>query len=144
VTASGSAGTHAGLVAGLHGLGAGLPTIGISVRRPQAEQEGNVRRLAREAAALAQIASPLRDEDVVVDDRFVGPGYSLPTPEMIEAVRLTARLEGILLDPVYSGKAMAGLIGLIREGRLVRGQTIVFLHTGGAPSLSAFKDVFLQ
>jgi D-cysteine desulfhydrase len=143
VTASGSAGTHAGLVAGLHGIGAGLPTLGISVRRPRTEQEGNVLKLAREAAELARIAAPLPESSVAVDDRFVGPGYSLPTPEMIEAVRLVARLEGILLDAVYTGKAMAGLIGAIREGRFVRGQKVVFLHTGGAPSLSAFKDVFL-
>jgi D-cysteine desulfhydrase len=143
VAASGSAGTHAGLVAGLHGLGVGLSVQGISVRRPQAEQEANVHRLAVETAALLNVATPIARGAVQVDDRYVGPGYSLPTPEMIEAVRLLAALEGVLLDPVYTGKAMAGLIGLIREGRFQKGQNVVFLHTGGAPSLSAFKDVFL-
>lgn len=142
ICGSGSAGTHAGLAVGAHALGLGVPILGISVRRPREEQEGNVHRLALEAAAKAKAAPPPR-EVVSVDDRFVGPGYSLPTPEMIEAVRLAARTEGILLDAVYTGKAMAGLIGLVREKRFVRGQTIVFLHTGGAPSLSAFKDVFL-
>ena len=143
VAASGSAGTHAGLVAGLHGLGVGLPVHGISVRRPQAEQEANVYRLAAETAALLNLATPIARSSVQVDDSYVGPGYSLPTPEMIEAVRLLAALEGVLLDPVYTGKAMAGLIGLIRNGRFEKGQNVVFLHTGGAPSLSAFKGVFL-
>jgi D-cysteine desulfhydrase len=143
VAASGSAGTHAGLVAGLHGLGAGIPVQGISVRRPSLEQEGNVRRLADDTVTLLNLGTPLSKDAVRVDDRFVGPGYSLPTPEMVEAVRLTAALEGVLLDPVYTGKAMAGLIGLIREGHFEKGQTVIFLHTGGAPSLSAFKDVFL-
>jgi D-cysteine desulfhydrase len=143
VTASGSAGTHAGLVAGLHALGAQIPVIGVSVRRPQAEQEANVLNLAVETARLIRARGEPAPAGVTVDDRFVGPGYSLPTPEMVEAVRLTAALEGVLLDPVYTGKAMAGLIGLIRQGCFRRGQSVVFLHTGGAPSLSAFKDVFL-
>jgi 1-aminocyclopropane-1-carboxylate deaminase/D-cysteine desulfhydrase-like pyridoxal-dependent ACC family enzyme len=75
---------------------------------------------------------------VVVDDRFVGPGYALPTAAMVEAVQLAARLEGLLLDPVYTGKAMAGLIAMAREGRFSRGDRVLFLHTGGAPSLHAF------
>jgi D-cysteine desulfhydrase len=143
VAASGSAGTHAGLVAGLYGLGAGIPVQGVSVRRPSDEQTANVLKLAIETAALAGVAAPPTADLVAVDDRFVGPGYSLPTPEMVEAVRVTARLEGMLLDPVYTGKAMAGLFGLIREGRYRKGDQVVFLHTGGAPSLSAFKGVFL-
>jgi D-cysteine desulfhydrase len=141
VCASGSAGTHAGLVVGLHGLGVGIPVTGVSVRRPRGEQEGNVHRLAVEAAHLAHVATPLPRQAVVVDDGYVGPGYSLPTPEMVEAVRMLAALEGVLLDAVYTGKAMAGLIGAIRAGRFKKGETVIFLHTGGAPSLSAFKDV---
>ena len=90
ICASGSAGTHAGLVAGLNGVNAGLPVTGISVRRPRAEQEANVHALAVQTAALLGIAPPPRSSVTVLDD-WVGPGYSLPTPEMIEAVRLTAR-----------------------------------------------------
>ncbi|RPJ78403.1 MAG: pyridoxal-phosphate dependent enzyme, partial [Acidobacteria bacterium] len=70
-------------------------------------------------------------------------GYSLPTPEMVEAVTTVARVEGILLDPVYTGKAMAGLFGLIRRGTLKKGEHVLFLHTGGAPALYAYQDVLL-
>lgn len=139
VVASGSAGTHAGLLAGLAALNAGLPVTGINVRRPQAEQEGNVHRLA--VATAEQLGVPAAPREAVVAlDRWVGPGYSLPTREMAEALRMAARLDGLLLDPVYTGKAMAGLIGLAREGTFA-GERVLFLHTGGSPSLSAFADV---
>ena len=140
VVASGSAGTHAGMLAGVTALNWALPVTGISVRRPSAEQEGNVWKLARETAALLGTPEPVR-ESVVVDDRFVGPGYSLPTRDMVEAVRLAASLDGLLLDPVYTGKAFAGLIGRAREGAFRPGERVLFLHTGGAPSLHAFAGV---
>jgi D-cysteine desulfhydrase len=73
----------------------------------------------------------------------VGPGYSLPSPEMIEAVRMVAEIEGILLDPVYTGKAMAGLVGLVRQGVFAKGQKVLFVHTGGAPALYAYQGVLL-
>ncbi len=137
VVASGSAGTHAGLLAGLVALHAGLPVTGINVRRPRAEQEGNVHALAVATAALLGTPAPARDEVVALAD-WVGPGYSLPTPEMVAAVRQVAALEGILLDPVYSGKAMAGLIALVTSGAIAPGERVLFLHTGGSPSLHAF------
>jgi D-cysteine desulfhydrase len=140
VVASGSAGTHAGVVAGVAALNWALPVTGISVRRPSAEQAGNVWKLARETAALLGTPEPARDS-IVVDDRFVGPGYSLPTREMVEAVRLAAAHEGLLLDPVYTGKAFAGLVGRAREGAFAKGARVLFLHTGGAPSLHAFAHV---
>jgi D-cysteine desulfhydrase len=140
VVASGSAGTHAGLLAGLIAIGAGIPVTGINVRRPRAEQEGNVHALATATAAFLGVPAAPR-EAVVALDEWVGPGYSLPTPEMVEAVRLLAAQEGILLDPVYSGKAMAGLIGLVRRGEIPAGERVLFLHTGGSPSLSAFAGV---
>jgi D-cysteine desulfhydrase len=139
VVASGSAGTHAGLLAGLAALSWPLKVSGINVRRPRAGQETNVHREALATAALMGTPAPPRAA-VSCDDRFVGPGYSLPTPEMVEAVRLVARTEAVLLDPVYTGKAMAGLIGLAREGAL-KGERVVFLHTGGAPGLFAYRDV---
>jgi D-cysteine desulfhydrase len=74
----------------------------------------------------------------------VGAGYSLPTPEMIEAVKLLAQTEGILLDPVYTGKAMAGLIGLSRQGYFRPGNNVLFIHTGGSPALYAYADIFMQ
>lgn len=140
VVASGSAGTHAGLVVGLEAANASLPVTGINVRRPQAEQEGNVHRLAEATAAFAGVP-PIRREAVTCLDRWVGPGYSLPTAEMVAAVRLLAATEGILLDPVYTGKAVAGLLDLIREGHFKRGQRVVFVHTGGSPALYAYQGV---
>jgi D-cysteine desulfhydrase len=74
---------------------------------------------------------------------WVGPGYSLPSPEMVDAVRLLARTEGILLDPVYTGKAMAGLLALVKQGHFKKGENVLFLHTGGAPGLYAYQKVLL-
>ena len=79
---------------------------------------------------------------MIVRDGYVGPGYSLPTDGMVEAVRLFARLEGVLLDPVYSGKAAAGLIDLVRRGELGSGEDVVLVHTGGWPALFAYRDYF--
>lgn len=138
VCASGSAGTHAGLLTGLIGNNARIPVTGINVRRPRAEQEKNVHTLAIDVAKLLDIPAPTRETVVALDD-WVGPGYSLPTPEMIDAVRTLARLEGVLLDPVYTGKAMAGLIDLVRRGTFKRGENVLFLHTGGAPALYAYQ-----
>jgi D-cysteine desulfhydrase len=137
VVASGSAGTHSGLLAGLVALNAGVPLTGINVRRPRAEQENNVWKLAVATAQLLGTPEPARDSVVALDD-WVGPGYSLPTPEMVAAVRLLAAAEGVLLDPVYSGKAMAGLVGLVQRGVFGPGQRICFVHTGGSPSLHAY------
>ncbi len=140
VCASGSAGTHAGLLVGLLGCNAQLPLTGINVRRARLEQEGAVHALAERTAALLGLPSVPR-ETVTALDRWVGPGYSIPTEEMVEAVRLLARLEGVLLDPVYTGKAMAGLIGLAREGAFKPGERVLFVHTGGSPALYAYQDV---
>ena len=140
MVASGSAGTHAGLVVGLESANAELPVTGINVRRPQGEQEGNVHKLAVATAAFAGVPAIRRDR-ITCLDRWVGPGYSLPTPGMIAAVRLLASTEGVLLDPVYTGKAMAGLIDLVREGYFATGSRVVFVHTGGSPALFAYRDV---
>ncbi len=141
VCASGSAGTHAGLLVGLQGCNADLPLTGINVRRPQAEQEANVHALAVRTASLLGMQGEVPRGSVRALDRWVGGGYSIPTDEMIEAVRLLARLEGVLLDPVYTGKAMAGLIGLVREGAFKPGEAVLFVHTGGSPALYAYQDV---
>jgi D-cysteine desulfhydrase len=140
VCASGSAGTHSGLLCGLIANHAHIPLTGVSVRRPVAEQVPLVHGLAEKTAHLLGVEAPAAAA-VVVDDRWVGPGYSLPSEEMIQAVRLLARLEGVLLDPVYTGKAMAGLIGQVMEERYKPGENILFLHTGGAPALYAYRDV---
>ncbi|MDX2234852.1 MAG: D-cysteine desulfhydrase [Hyphomonadaceae bacterium] len=139
VVASGSAGTHAGLLVGLAALNAPIPVLGVNVRRPRAEQEGNVFKLAQETAAFAGVDGVVTRSMVTARDEWVGPGYSLPTPAMVEAVRLLARLEGVLLDPVYSGKAMAGLVALARNGEWRAQQRVLFLHTGGSPALFAYQ-----
>ena len=141
VCAGGSAGTHAGLLVGLQGRSAGIPLIGVNVRRPRAEQEANVHALASATAELLGLAAGIDRAAVTALDEWVGPGYSLPSPEMVEAVRMVARLEGLLLDPVYTGKAMAGLIGLIRRGAFGKDEAVLFVHTGGSPALFAYQDV---
>ena len=140
VCASGSAGTHSGVLVGLTMLNAGVPVTGVNVRRPRAEQEGNVHKLCVETAALLGVEAPAR-EAVVCLDEWVGGGYSIPTDGMVEAVRMLARLEGVLLDPVYTGKAMDGLISLVRRGDIGKDERVVFLHTGGSPGLFAYEDV---
>ncbi|MEA2755578.1 MAG: L-cysteate sulfo-lyase [Aliidongia sp.] len=142
VMATGSAGTQAGLVAGLHGSNAGIALTGISVRAPRPRQEENVYRLAQATADLLGLATPIPRAAVVADDGYVGAGYGLPTPEMIEAVTLTARLEGILLDPVYTGKGMAGLFGMIRAGRFGKNDNVLFIHTGGSAGLFGYRRSF--
>lgn len=144
VHATGSAGTQAGLVVGLEGTNSGIPVLGVSVRQPRQKQENTVHELAQKTAAHVGVAGGIARAAVQADDRFVGPGYGQPTPEMVEAIEMTARTEGILLDPVYSGKGMAGLIGLVREGRFGADENVVFVHTGGAAALFAYQDLFTR
>lgn len=138
VTATGSAGTHAGLVVGLQGVNSGIPVLGIGVRLPKDRQEANVFRLAEATAEYCGVRGGIPRDSVVANCDYVGAGYGIPTDAMAEAVRMLARLEGILLDPVYSGKAMAGMIDLIRKGEIGRNETVVFLHTGGAVGLFGY------
>ena len=138
VTATGSAGTHAGLVAGLAVMGADIPVLGIGVRAPKDRQEANVFKLAEETAALLGQPGRVTREQVVADCDYVGEGYGLIDQGVIDALTLAARLDGIVLDPVYSGKAMKGLIALARAGQF-KGETVVFLHTGGAQGLFGYQ-----
>jgi D-cysteine desulfhydrase len=144
VCASGSGGTHAGLVAGFHAQSADLPVVGVSVRAERGPQEEKIHALAQQVAELAGSRTQVARDTVAVVDDYVGPGYSLPTDDMVEAVRLFARLEGILLDPVYTGKAAAGLIGMARSGQFRSDERVVFLHTGGSPALYAYQGVILD
>jgi len=141
VHATGSAGTQAGLVVGIEGSGGNIPVYGISVRSARDKQESDVYDLVVDTAEYVGVEKIARDK-VVANDDYVGPGYGLPTPAMVEAVRLLAQTEGILLDPVYSGKAMAGLIGEIRKGTFAKDENIVFLHTGGSVALFAYEALF--
>ena len=142
VHATGSAGTQAGLVAGFEGARAQIPVYGIGVRAPKAPQEARVHGLAERTCELLGIPGAVAREKVVANCDYVGEGYGLPTPGMIDAVTMLARSEGILLDPVYSGKGMAGLIDLVRKGHFSKGQNVVFLHTGGAVGLYGYLHAF--
>jgi L-cysteate sulfo-lyase len=142
VHATGSAGTQAGLVVGMHGARTQIPVLGIGVRAPKPAQEQRVFDLACQTAELIGVKGAVAREDVVANCDYVGPGYGLPTPGMVEAVRLLARHEGILLDPVYSGKGMAGLIDLVRKGHFKKTDNVVFLHTGGAVALYGYTEAF--
>jgi L-cysteate sulfo-lyase len=142
VHATGSAGTQAGLVAGLAMLNADIPVLGIGVRAPKDRQEANVFALAERTCAHVGVPGAVKREHVVANCDYVGQGYGIPTEGMVEALKLVARLEGILLDPVYSGKGMAGLIDLITKGHFTKDQTVVFLHTGGAVGLFGYPKAF--
>ncbi len=143
VVCSGSAGTHSGLLTGMYGNNAKIPVHGVSNSRHYPEQFPKVHGLANECADLVGIG-PIDADDVIIQDQHIGPGYSLPTPEMVEAVHMLARLEGILLDPVYTGKAMAGLIHNVRTGFYGKDDDVLFVHTGGMPSLFAFQADLLE
>ncbi|HPA39064.1 MAG TPA: D-cysteine desulfhydrase, partial [Phenylobacterium sp.] len=140
VTATGSAGTHAGLVAGLALAGADIPVLGIGVRAPKETQEANVHKLAVATAEMLGHGDRVTREMTVADCDYVGEGYGLVDEAVIEALKLAARTEGLLLDPVYSGKAMKGLIALAQQG-MFKGETVVFLHTGGAQGLFGYHSV---
>ena len=142
VHASGSGGTQAGLVAGFRDLGANTEVIGISVSADRVTQRRKVRRLANELWDLMGLEKTVPAAVIQVHARYVGEGYGIPTDAMREAMLLCARLEGILLDPVYSGKAMAGLLDLVERGILNAGDTVVFLHTGGTSGLFAYDWYF--
>jgi D-cysteine desulfhydrase len=142
VVASGSSGTHAGLVTGLFGTNSAIPVVGINVSRPKEPQEELVYGLVERTAAHLGVREHVPRDRVLCFGDYVGPGYSRPTPEMGEAVRTLARTEGILLDPVYTGKAMAGLLDLLRKGFFRTEENVLFVHTGGSPALYAYmKDV---
>lgn len=142
VHATGSAGTQAGLVAGLAMLNSQIPVLGIGVRAPKDRQEANVFALAEKTCAHVGVPGAVKREHVVANCDYVGQGYGLPTEGMVEALKLVAKLEGILLDPVYSGKGMAGLIDLIKKGHFKKDETVVFLHTGGAVGLFGYPNAF--
>lgn len=140
--ATGSLGTQAGLLAGRALAGSPVPVHAVSVSRP--DRTSLLDELLDTANQTAErIGAPaVSDADVHVDFRHLGDGYGLPTGGMISAVELIARTEGILLDPVYSGKGMAGLISQILNGEISGDENVVFLHTGGMPGLFAYSEMF--
>ena len=142
VHATGSGGTQAGLVAGMVGLNSHIPVLGVGVRAPAPQQKANVMREAQATLHHLDIDHTLREDDVLVNCDYVGEGYGIPNAGTLEAIELLAKTEGIFLDPVYSGKGMAGLIDLIRKGYYQPEDNIVFLHTGGAQALPGYRSAF--
>lgn len=137
ILASGSAGTQAGLDLAFHHLRPGMPVIGITVSRTQAEQLPKVALLRQQLAELLEVTAP--EDPPVLRDGYFGPRYGEPNPGTLAAIRCLGRLEGLVLDPVYTGKAMAGLLDLVTTDALPPGP-VVFLHTGGAPGTFAYGD----
>jgi L-cysteate sulfo-lyase len=139
VHATGSAGTQAGLAVGLNMTNSGIPLLGIGVNAPKDVQEEKVWALTQETAAYVGAPDCVAREDVVANCDYVGDGYGIPTEAMNDAVMLLARLEGLLFDPVYSGKGLAGMIDLVQKGFFQQAKNIVFVHTGGVAGLFGYS-----
>jgi len=141
VLSSGSAATHAGFLPGLRQAGSNMPVHGICVRRDATLQAPRVLKRTRDVEAMIGAAGMCGDDDVIVDDAWLGDGYGIATPDSREALEIAARTEGLLLDPVYTAKALAGLIGLARQGVFTKDQNVMFLHTGGTPALFGYTNL---
>jgi D-cysteine desulfhydrase len=143
VVGSGSSGTHGGLLAGFLGNRIQVPIFGVGVSREPVDQQPLVHKEAQAVCDLLELGLQVPREAVRCIGGYWQPKYSVPNAGMVEAVQLLARTEAILLDPVYTGKVMAGLIGMVRQGEFRRGQQVLFLHTGGAPAVHAYEQVLL-
>jgi D-cysteine desulfhydrase len=145
VCASGSGGTQAGLLAGFEATGTPMEVLGVNVRRPTSqEQEEIIARLTNDTLALLDHEDKVDRRKVKCFADYLGPFYSLPDEGTLEAIRLLARTEAILVDPVYTGKSLAGLIGLARAGYFDKGEPVLYLHTGGAPAIFSYLDLFKE
>ncbi len=140
---TGSGGTQAGLVAGFMSKTYKTKVIGISVLHDQEKASTIVSNFASEALnkIMPEFDSPI---EIIVDDNFIGDAYGVPTKEGLSAIKLVAKLEGLFLDPVYTGKAMSGLISYIESGKITKNDTVVFIHTGGMPLIYAYYDKFFD
>jgi len=143
VVGSGSSGTHGGLVAGFLGNHIDIPIVGIGVSRDPADQDPLVHKEAQAVFDLLGVKANVPRDAVLTFGEYWRPKYSVPNAKMVEAVQMLARTEAILLDPVYTGKIMAGLIDLSRKGYFRKGENLLFIHTGGAPSLHAYEAQIL-
>ena len=140
--ASGSRGTQAGLTLGAHLAGMPYRLHGVAVSAGEPEKIERARRVAGEAATLLGADDSVRAVEFFTDQGFIGEGYGLPTAGALDALRLVARTEALVLDPTYTSKAMAALVAHVRAGQIAASETVVFLHTGGSPALftSATRD----
>jgi len=142
--ASGSGGTQAGLVVGAKALGSSIKILGISLSREKRPMQENISAIANETAAALGLDMTITPEEILVADDYVFEGYGILTPDIYSAMEKVARTEGVLLDPVYTGKAMAGLIDLVQREFFQRNEGVIFLHTGGTPALFVYKKKILD
>ena len=141
VVGSGSGNTHAGVLFGLRALGSPIVVQGICVRREAEPQHPRIVKRCEEIAELLEIDNPVSNDDVLVNDAFLAPGYGKSNPATSEAILMAARKEALVLDPTYTGKVMAGTIDRARTVGIDK--TIVFLHSGGTPGVFAYQEVIL-
>jgi 1-aminocyclopropane-1-carboxylate deaminase len=134
--------TQAGMIAGFAGQARRRRVIGIDASAKPKETLEQVARLARRTADLIEVGRDLRDDEIVLDDRYHAGTYGIPDERTLEAMRLAARLEGMITDPVYEGKSMAGLIDLVSRGEIEKGATVLYAHLGGQPALNGYSALF--
>lgn len=144
VTATCTGSTQAGMVVGFAGQDRPRRLLGIDVAADEAMTRRAVTGIAEATAELVGLGRALTPEDVRIVTGWQGPAYGVPDRGTVEAIRLAARLEGMILDPVYEGKSMAGLIGLARSGAIAKGSRVLYVHLGGAPALDAYAGAFLD
>ncbi len=138
VVSSGSGATHSGLLFGLRALGSNAPVTGICVRRDVGLQGPRIRNRCQDIADLLGVSNPVADADIVVNDRFFPPGYGRANAPTERAIRLAARTEALMLDPVYTGKCMAGALAI--AGNRPKDENVLFMHTGGTPGIFAYAN----
>ncbi|MET9311344.1 1-aminocyclopropane-1-carboxylate deaminase [Kribbella sp. NPDC003505] len=136
--------THAGMIAGFAGQDRPRRVIGIDASAKLQETRDQVERIARNTAELIGLGRDLRDDEITVLEGWAGDEYGIPVQSTLDAIRLTGQLEGMIIDPVYEGKSMAGLIDLIRTGDIPKDSTVLYAHLGGQPALNAYSSLFTQ
>jgi 1-aminocyclopropane-1-carboxylate deaminase len=134
--------TQAGMIAGFAAQERERRVIGIDGSAKPAETRDQVARIARSTARLIELGRDLRDDEIVLDDRYHAGVYGIPDEQTLEAIRTAARLEGMITDPVYEGKSMAGMIDLVTRGEIEPGSNVLYAHLGGQPALSAYAGLF--
>jgi 1-aminocyclopropane-1-carboxylate deaminase len=134
--------THAGMIAGFAGQDRPRRVLGVDASAKPAETRAQVEKIARATAEAIGLGRELRDDEITVLEGWAGAYYGIPVKSTIDAIRLTGRLEGVILDPVYEGKSMAALIDLIRGGEIPRDSNVLYAHLGGQPALNAYSGVF--
>ena len=141
ITASGTASTQAGILTGLALENLKIPVFGICVRRNKYDQKKRIKKVVGKLLKILNSNISIKDEDIHTDDRWLGKGYGIMSPEVLDAINLLAKTDGILTDPTYSGKSIAGLIELTRQDNFEPNSNILYLHTGGHPNIFAYESL---